>query len=383
MDYFFVWDTAIAINRLNKNVVVASCMLIAINAPAPAPSTPVYFISTVGGQSGSWSGPILLDPINFPQDGVADVGDCRGVLADDLGNFWYSVSRHDHALATYNCFFYISVDQGTTWTLVYQTTDGGIGFLNDYPQMTAGTNGAGQQGLWFHIDFISKTTSDYIPHIGFIPANWVFCPTCGSAGDGIMQTYPNQINDMDVATLTLDDKGTLYMSNWFVPFTNYSPQLLTIKNPPNATTINPLDPSLLQYSTCIQNTSNNVNSTSAYIDNQWFTVTVNTLIYDKSRQVLYSILNEQPDINSQDFYMYMKISFNQGVNFSPSIQISKSHKNNRGFASMALDEITGSMIISWYSGQNSPTATTEQYLGLFLSKKKLDKLVKRAKHASV
>jgi hypothetical protein len=382
-DYLYAWDTAIAINRTNPNVIVASTGLIAENGVG---AVPVYFISTLGGQPGSWTGPILLDPIIFPQDGVTAFGDCRGVLADSSGNFWYCVTLENSIIGTYNCLFYFMPYQGSTWTLTYQTIDGDANNEYDYPQITAGTNGKGQQGLWFLVDYYSFITSDFVPHIGFIPENQYLCPQLnGTVGDCIMQAYPNQINVLDDATITVDDTGTLYISNYFIApiYTNYTPQVLTIKNPPNATTTDPLDPSLLQYSTCIQNTSNNANATSGFPGSFWFNVSVNTIIYDNSRQVLYSILNEQPDINSQDFYMYMKISFNKGVNFSPSIQISNSHKNNRGFVSMALDECSGTMIISWYSGQNSPTATTEQYFGLFLSKKKLDRIVECARDAIV
>ena len=386
-DFTFSWDSAVAINRKNPNVVVASIALFQYSSTI-VPLVPAYFISTLGGQPGSWSGPILLDPVNLPYNGTNTIGDCRGVLADDDGNFWYSlsiVSLTDVPL--FNLAFYFSSDQGNTWTNVYQTTDSNVSTLSyyDYPQIIAGTDGKGNPGLWFHADYISFIiTGDYTPRIGFIPATGTIY-TGGVPGDGIMQTYPNQVNNLDVPGLAIDDKGTLYMNSWFAApiYTNYTAQVLTIKNPPNATVTDPLDQSLLQYSTTIQNASNNLNTTSAFPGYFWFGSSVNTLIYDNSRQVLYSILNEQPDINSQDFYMYMKISFNKGVNFSPSIQISGSHKNNRGFASMALDECSGTMIITWYSGQNSPTATQEQFFGLFLSKKKLDRIVKCARNAIV
>ena len=376
-DYVFSYDTAIAINRKYPNVIVVSCLLTAANAPDTVPTVPIYFISTSGGQPESWSGPILLDPVIFPQDGVSRAGDYRGVLADPLGNFWSSVTLYDSSQGTYNCLFYFSSNQGTSWDLVYQTTDGNSTNYYDYPQIIFGTNGAGTKGLWFHADYITDETDDTVPHIGFIPVDDIY--------NGVIQTYPNQTNLVNLATLALDDKGALYIGSYFIYpiYTNYTPQVLTIKNPPNTIVTDPLDPSLLQYSTCIQNASNNFNTTSAYLESAWYTVTVNTLIYDNTRQVLYSILNEQPDINSQDFYMYMKISFNKGVNFSPSIQISDSHKNNRGFASIALDECSGTMIISWYSGQNSPTATQEQYFGLFLSKKKLDRIVECARDTVV
>ena len=199
-----------------------------------------------------------------------------------------------------------------------------------------------------------------------------------------MQTYPNQINDIDLHLLTIDDSGTLYMSNYFEApiYTNYTPMVLTIKSPPNSLVTDPLDPSLLQYSTSIQNTSNNVNFTNGYPGGFWFNVSVNTIAYDNGRSVLYSVLNEQPDINSQEFYMYMKISFNKGGNWSPSMQISNSHKNNRGFASIALDDKNGTLMIGWYSCQNSSNSTEEQFFGLFLSRKKLDKLVREARRLS-
>ena len=172
-DYTYSWDSAIAINRKNSDVIVASVGLIPANNPnATLPGVPAYFISRKGGKCDSWEGPHLLDSVNFPPNGVAAFGDNRGVLADEQGNFWYSTSLNTASLEITNLFFYFSSDLGATWTLVYVTTDSTAdsNFFYDYPQIVFGTNGAGQSGLWFQSAVYILPYFDYIPRMGFIPA---------------------------------------------------------------------------------------------------------------------------------------------------------------------------------------------------------------------
>ena len=42
---------------------------------------------------------------------------------------------------------------------------------------------------------------------------------------------------------------------------------------------------------------------------------------------------------------------------------------------MALDEVTGNLIIGWYDGRNDPTYQSVQYFSAIITAQELDKLV--------
>ena len=101
---------------------------------------------------------------------------------------------------------------------------------------------------------------------------------------------------------------------------------------------------------------------------------VQSCIYDDKRQALYVISGATLDY-SQDMFIYLLISRNNGQTWSNPIQIATTEKGNRGFQSMALDPVTGNLIFGFYDGRNDPTFQAVQYFATVITASTLDKLV--------
>lgn len=63
------------------------------------------------------------------------------------------------------------------------------------------------------------------------------------------------------------------------------------------------------------------------------------------------------------------------MTWSDPILINNTDFANRGYFSMALDEVTGDLVFGWYDGRNDPTYHKLEYFGSVLLAKELDKLV--------
>lgn len=140
-----------------------------------------------------------------------------------------------------------------------------------------------------------------------------------------------------------------------------------------------LDQSLIKQPYTILNTEQNLLPTSSYSVDifSYFIDTANDTIYDEQRKALYTVFSEQPNGASQDMYLYMVMSFDNGITWSEKIQLSVTNKNNRGFSSISLNN--GALSLGWYDSSNSKDSKSEQYFGTFITKKQLDKLINELK----
>lgn len=359
---FMAWDTAIAINRINPKNIVASYGILDHNSDNTQ-STLNVSVSNDGGKT--WSQSINIDP------NVTYFGDARGVIADKYGNFWFSSTSRSTDNSVINLSFYASRDGGLTWALIFQTNDSSVNLGQyDYPQVALGNNGLNQYGLWFLSDFYNADNNN-LARLGFIPTNGL-----GNYGTPTYIILDNLLNQVSLCDLDIGHDGTVYMVG--NPTINsystiYGANTLIKKAP------GPLDKSLISQPYTILNTSQNTLPTNSYpiYNYTYFITTIKNTIYDNHRKALYVVFSEQPNGQSQDMYLYMLISLDKGHTWSPKIQLSSSHKNNRGFSSVSLNN--GALSFGWYDSRNSKNSISEQYYGTMITKKQLDKLIKELK----
>jgi len=360
------WDTAGAINRKDsKNIVVSYALL--NHSVNPTTSSANVSVSMDGGKT--FTGPINID------SSLTNLGDARGVIADKYGNFWYSTTSRNADSTIINLLFYVSSDKGLTWSLIFATTDSTFADgLYDYPQINVGNDGQGNYGLWFVGNYITASSgySDNIARLGFIPTTGL-----GQFGTGTYIVLSNFLNQVGGSNIFINNAGKVFIVGFAGYRTavtlNYGANTLMIKNP------GILDQSLITQPKTISNTFQNLLPAKSYPVSPfaYFVITVQCEIYDEHRKVLYSITDERPNANSQNYYLYLNVSFDEGKTWSPKVCISDTYKKNRGFSSVALDTVTNSMMFSWYDSRNSKTGTSEQYFGLYLSSCELDSIVKK------
>jgi len=358
------WDTAGAINRTDSKNIVVSYALFNHNV-IPTTASANVSVSMDGGKT--FTGPINIDP------SLTFLGDARGVIADKYGNFWYSTTSRNADSTIINLLFYASSDKGLTWSLIFATIDSTLADgLYDYPQIALGNDGQGNYGLWFTGNYFSTSTgySDNTARLGFIPTTGL-----GQFGTGTYIVLSNFLNQVSGPALIVNDAGKVFMvsSPAYQTFINYGANTLMIKKP------GILDQSLVTQPKTISNTFQNTLPSKSYPVSQfaYFVISVQPVIYDEHRKVLYNITDERPNADSQNYYLYLNVSFNEGKNWSPKVCISDTYKKNRGFSSVALDPVTNSMMFGWYDSRNSKTGTSEQYFGLYLSSCELDSIVKK------
>jgi hypothetical protein len=104
-----------------------------------------------------------------------------------------------------------------------------------------------------------------------------------------------------------------------------------------------------------------------------------TAIFDEVRQTIYAAYAVNPLPGQQDMTIYLIWSRNNGLSWSDPIIVSSSNIGNRGIVSLAQDQISGNLILSWYDGRNtspsSPTAyQTIQSFGAIILASQLDQL---------
>jgi hypothetical protein len=379
----FIWDTAVAIHRAHNDVVVASAGIIYFEDTSSPRGVPGYFVSTDGGRS--FGALQYLDPATFNPTTGFYFSDCRGVLADPFGNFFYNVTGSSDGQP--DVLIYASSDLGATWTRIFTTATSalpaGDGIYYDYPQYTLGVNGAGQYGLWWNAAYLLPS-GDSPQVIGFIPVNGL-----GEYGAGVVQQYPQWINAVYNSDITVAGDGAVFLSDFAVAITDYSADTLFVKQPPNAMVTDPMDPSLLVCagsvgSTVYQNISGpSVHSYPGPPDGYgwYFGVSTKSLQWDERRKCLYHLTAEQIYLGSQDMYLFMRVSFDRGTTWSERVYLASTHKNNRGLQTLALDERDGSMILGWYDSRNSEGSYATQYQGAHLTKEELDCVVQRARES--
>lgn len=357
-----IFDTAIAINKTNTSNIVCS---FSINnyGTTGIQSGPYYCVTNNGGLN--WTSPTLL------QSNVS-IGDCRGVISDMYGNFWYNYTDENQGL---NVFFYMSSDQGQTWNLIYNTTDGQFSDISisnyyDYPQITLGQDGAGNYGLYWCADYFGFNGIDNTPRLGFIPITGL-----NQVGTPMVIQMTNFLNVQFTASMAVDTYGKLFIAsgqNAFNVGIGIGPLNMCIKEP------GLLSQNLISGPYSTTEIHQLYNSVTSYPVNgySYFPQTVNCILFDPMRNVLYHFLNDQFNPETQNYELFVTVSPNKGISWSPRYSICNTVSQNRGFSSASVDPYSGEMIISWYDSRNSESGEGTQYFIRFICKHELDNIVK-------
>lgn len=321
-------------------------------------------------------------------------GDARGVESDKFGNIWY---------ATTNFFDPFGDDQVCNQGLIAASSDGGVTFqlvfttplpdlttfplgtfYTDYPQICFGGDGLGNYGLWLQTTFFHISVGDGWPSVGFIPiygpGSWATSspPIEYTQLEGLI----NSIGEMD---LTASSDGRVWFqgiiapsienSDVQCPFNYIQPGLTLFKSagPIDENYAGPWDYIMLNsvaFNTLAPGDSGVISQPSL----GYFTAP-QEILYDEGRRALYAIRAVQVPDYSQNMRIFFIISRDNGQTWSNPIDISSTNFANRGFPSMALDEVTRNLVFGWYDGRNDPTFQSVQYFGAIIPAKKLDNLV--------
>ena len=364
-------DTAIAINRTNKNNIVVSYSLFNLTTNILIPYRAVSFD---GGNTWPLNGPLNIQPTGVP----STAGDIPGVRADKFGNFWYSYTNFfDNSSNLINQpTFLISADGGDTYSVAYTAPAPAAGFVYDFPQFCFGEDGNGNYGLWFVVDYFNLGTGDLFQIVGFIPITGL-----GLYGSPSSANLTSLLNTNSVANIAASsdgrvwiqglpnlDDGPQYASSYI------QPQVISFKSPGpiNQNYAGPWDTIVFNQAGVQYLAANTISQ----LVRGYFT-SPQSIIYDDSRQALYAIVSAQyPDL-SQNMRLYLIISRDNGQTWSDPIDIPTSDFANRGFQSMALDKVTGNLVFGWYDGRNDPTYQSVQYFGAILPAGQLDALVNK------
>ena len=121
--------------------------------------------------------------------------------------------------------------------------------------------------------------------------------------------------------------------------------------------------------------SDNISFFNSYPVSGYFN-SVQTTIYDETKQALYALRAQSAPDWSQNMRIYLMISRDNGQTWTDPLYISNSDFANRGFPSMALDTVTGDLVFGWYDGRNDKNQLSVQYYGAKLSARRLDKIIK-------
>ena len=382
----FVWDTAIAINRSNKNNIVISYLLIDPNSPGDGLpfSTICAAVSYDGGKTFPINGPTNVQPTGFVAPGIpGGAGDVPGVRADKFGNFWYMASNFfdDEGALTNVPFIMASSDQGQTWELIFTFPydDNNPIALYDYPAFCfGGGDGLGNYGVQIVTDLFPQFAlggSAGFPARAFVPITGL-----GSFGEPTSAFLPQFQNNIFTASITASEDGRVWtygapagLAPASYPFPGgFTNNRLVFKSP-GAIDLNYAGPwGVIRYNTLATSIDFPVWEAAPIFG---FFQSVQTNIYDDERQALYVILNATFPELSNDSEIYFLISRDNGLTWSNPLRLNSTNKNNRGFPSMALDRKTGNLLIGWYDCRDFCDGLSFNYWGTVLTADKLDKLV--------
>ncbi len=367
---FAIFDTAVAINRTDKNNIIVSYSV--IDNDSPPGSIPYRAVSFDGGKTWPENG-----PLNFQTGNPSRVGDVRGVASDKFGNIWYSATNlfdgSGHEIA--QPVFAVSVDKGVTFEVVY-TAPPPANIPNeiyDYPQYCFGGDGLGNYGLWFVADYVKLLSFDFIQTVGFIPI--MGFDQFGSGETLILSSFIN-VNELSNVSASSDGRVWIQGS----PITIYAdsyiqPLGLLFKSP------GPIDQNyagVWQFGMVNGETLNYfVGNVISYPAVGYLNNSIQSIVYDEQRQALYALfVNQYPDY-SQNMRIYFIISRDNGQTWSNPIDISTTKFANRGYQSMALDPVKGNLVFGWYDGRHDPTFESLEYFAAAIPAKKLDELVEQ------
>lgn len=359
--YYQTFDNAVAINRQDpNNIVVSYGVGDASNFNGPLPG--YRAISFDGGKTWptEYNSNLNLSPGNGPRD-------VPGVKADKDGNFWYCISKPSGTIGgSNNTLLYISKDKGKTFSLVYTAPSqdpSGTTISYGFPQFCFGTY-HGNYGVWLSVDAFLPI--DIIPFIAFVQSD----------GTKYEVFLTNQLNTQNVSNNTASLDGRFWISSYCLNLTDTPTSTIRYKSPGNIDS---------NYAGPWQVTQVNQNSFfwnippfTSYPVFGYFN-SAQTIIYDDKRQVLYAMFcNQTPIMNvGQNMVIYLLISGNNGQTWTKPIYISNTQFANRGFPSMALDEVTGNLVFGWYDGRNDKTMKSVQYFATFIPAKTLTEWVKK------
>lgn len=364
------WDTAVAINRTNKNNIVVSYLLINYNTGTALP----YRAYTTNGGS-TW----VNGPMNVPPSGGPEVGDNRGVACDKFGNFWYLATNlyNPSGTQTINqAYFAVSSNGGATFRLAYTVPllpDFILGTSEyDYPQFCFGGagDGSGKYGLWFALDYY-QNGSDIVPVVGFVPITGA-----NAFGTGTTIKLASFLDTQYVPSLCASADGRVWCECMNFLNANTTCPVASRYKAPGAISANYHTPWTIATvgSAFIDG---NVHEKSQP-DDGYFNVTVQGNLYDETRHALYALVTDQVTPGSQNMQINLYISKNNGQTWSRPTPISNTTTGNRGFASMALDPITGNLLLGWYGGEGDATFKSVKYEASIIPAATLTQLVNAA-----
>ena len=355
------WDTAVTINRTDKNNMVVSYGVIDYNLGL---NYTYRAVSTDGGKTWPVNGPTNIQPTGFSAPGVpGGFADNRGVGSDKFGNIWYSTAnRYDD---NFNYIdqptFWISSNRGVTFSVAYTAPLPlvlGVDY-DDFPQFCFGGDGLGNYGLWWTAEYYNGV-GDNIPVLAFIPINGLGLENVGTPTP--LQYLYSLTNTQYLASLTASEDGRFWSQSFVPSFSMFMAAVIRFKSP------GPIDSN---YAGPWQNALPN-NSTAYGFGNfisyppvpgeaAGYVTTVQNLIYDEKRQVLYSLRCQQAPDWDQTMRLYLMISGDNGQNWSNPYYIANTDFANRGYPSMSLDT-SGALVFGWYDGRNDKTEKTVQIL---------------------
>lgn len=394
---FFLFDTAVTINRKDKNNIIVSYSI--ENSVSYVETGAIVTICRAVSFDGGKTWPAPYDGINtLPLNGATNLqptgflfpgvaagsGDTPGVRSDKYGNIWYGATNYftPDFIEISQPFFMVSVDQGVTYQLVYTSPlpDSANGYFYDFPTYCFGGDGLGNYGIQWRVDYGTSFTGDYYFSTGFIPILGFnqFNPSAATFAQ--LQAFTNNLQE---GSITASEDGRVW---YFGYTTGFGPSLMPgpmssitsmrvvykSPGPIDQNYAGPWDFNIANYTDQILQSGTD----ASYPGSSYFN-SIQTNIYDEKRQALYQTsIGHAPDL-SQNMRLYFAISRDNGQTWSQPIDISNSSMGNRGFQSMALDTEKGDLYFGWYDGRDDPTYESVNYYGAVISAKTLDKLVNK------
>lgn len=384
----YAWDTAIAINRTDKNNIVISYNLLAPVTPQPGVPYSILCaaVSFDGGKTWPINGPTNIQSSGFILPGTpGGAGDVPGVRSDKFGNFWFMSSNFsdDNGVTINQPYVMVSSDKGTNWelvyTFVYDDTDPIA--LYDYPAFCFGGDGLGNYGVQIVVDYFAGLGATPVPDNNGYPSR-AFIPVfgLGAYGAGSQVFLPEFSNNIYTASITASEDGRVWtyggpdgLSPAAFPFPGgFTNNRLVFKSPGQLDENYAGPFGVVRYNTLSDSIYYPVWKAAPVYG---FFQSVQTNLYDEKREALYVMLNSTYPELANDSEIYFLISRDNGLSWSNPFKLNSSHKNNRGFASMALDTKTGNLLFGWYDGRDFKDGVSFNYWGGIIDAKTLDDLV--------